>query len=251
MKRPALRLLAVVLTLGITCSASRAETGEVATRYGKVEAVSVENPADHYDVRFRGKTLARMEALYVSMKKLTSPAVSDVILIDAGQSGLYCRHQFRLLELKPDGSATMSSQFGDCMELFGARFIGENPVVQLIDPAGTNAGVPPRVHEFAKAKSGMKELPAVHTPCGAYELAVPAHKQVTPELTRRTIVGEGRAYFHTAPVEDCRDKSLFLIPGDGVEVSAEFDGYAKVNFYNNKTNKKYSGWLKLERLGGG
>jgi len=63
------------------------------------------------------------------------------------------------------------------------------------------------------------------------------------------VIGKGRLYFHTAPIDNCRSNEIFVIPGDELIAYTEFKEWYSVMYINPKTGKDYEGWVKAERLG--
>jgi hypothetical protein len=95
----------------------------------------------------------------------------------------------------------------------------------------------------------MKELTNVLTRCEAAQLTA-ASRWIPVESTRagRVVTGTGRAWFHTAPLDECRVPQLFIIPGDVVTVLHTYGDYADVAYRNPRTGREASGWIKLDRL---
>ncbi|WP_213993147.1 hypothetical protein [Sodalis sp. dw_96] len=57
----------------------------------------------------------------------------------------------------------------------------------------------------------------------------------------------GRAYFYSAPSEECKIKSLFIVHGDQVDVLAEYNGYSSIIYFK-KDENPILGWIKTEAL---
>jgi hypothetical protein len=62
------------------------------------------------------------------------------------------------------------------------------------------------------------------------------------------VIGERRAYFYSAPHENCRSKDIFVVTGDDLIAYTEYKGWYSVSYANPKTGKDYDGWVKSERL---
>jgi hypothetical protein len=60
--------------------------------------------------------------------------------------------------------------------------------------------------------------------------------------------GTGRLPFHTAPDPSCRDKKIFVIPGDRLTAYSEFQGYTSVMYLNPKSGETFNGWVESKRL---
>jgi hypothetical protein len=67
-----------------------------------------------------------------------------------------------------------------------------------------------------------------------------------------TVIGAGRAYFHSAPESECITKRLFIVPGDNVTVYKPYKNWYQVMYVNNKTGEDFEGWIEDRhlRLGG-
>ncbi len=64
----------------------------------------------------------------------------------------------------------------------------------------------------------------------------------------RRVIGKGRAYFHSAPDEKCRDKKIFIVPGDLLNAYAEYNGFTRVMYIHPVTGADTEGWIKTGRL---
>jgi hypothetical protein len=63
-----------------------------------------------------------------------------------------------------------------------------------------------------------------------------------------TVIGAGRAYFHSAPESECITKRLFIVPGDNVTVYKPYKNWYQVMYVNNKTGEDFEGWIEDRRL---
>ena len=98
----------------------------------------------------------------------------------------------------------------------------------------------------------MKELTNVLTRCEAAQTtAVSRWTPAEPAQAGRVVTGTGRAWFHTAPLDECKLPSLFVIPGDVLTVLHVYGDYADVTYRNPRTGRGASGWLRLDRLATG
>ncbi|WP_336220684.1 hypothetical protein [Citrobacter amalonaticus] len=61
------------------------------------------------------------------------------------------------------------------------------------------------------------------------------------------VSGRGRAYFYSAPDEKCAIKNLFIIPGDLVNASADYNNYTYIMYFT-KDGKDVEGWVKSNQL---
>jgi hypothetical protein len=231
---------AAIMAMAPWCAAADEHTN-VATRYGPVETQTVPD-TDRSDIRFRGASLGQVDGT-AGLVKLSVQDDADYVLVDAELPDLQCRHRFTLLQIGPGDEATMSQPFGDCLTGFGARRAGDKLVVQL-----ASASVD-QVHEFVWMQDRMKELTNVLTRCEAAQLTA-ASRWIPVESAQagRVVTGTGRAWFHTAPLDECKRPALFVIPGDVLTVVHTYGDYADVTYRNPRTGREASGWLKLDRL---
>lgn len=256
---PAARGRLFIRAAGALCAAlalpwchAAADRTNVATRFGPVETHTVPDAgADRSDVRFRGAPLGQVDG-DASLFKLSVQDDSDYVLADAFLPGLHCHHRFTLLQVGPGDEATMSHPFGDCMTLFGARRAGGKLVIQLAQDGVALPQSDPVVHEFVWTQDRLKELTNVLTRCEAVQAAAASDwTPVAPAQAGRIVTGTGRAWFHTAPVDECRTASLFVIPGDVLTVLHVYRDYADVTYRNPRTGREASGWVRLDRLAAG
>jgi hypothetical protein len=225
------------------------ESTNVATRFGPVETRSVPDatPA-RSDILFRGAPLGQVDGA-AGLVKLSVQDDADYVLVDASQPDPQCRHRFVVLQLGPGDEATMSAPFGDCLAAFGARRAGDRLVIQLAQEGAAQPQRDPVVHEFVWTHDRMKELTNVLTRCeAAHVTAASRWTPVTSAQAARVVTGSGRAWFHTAPLEECRLPALFVIPGDVLTVLHVHGDYADVAYRNPRTGREAAGWLRLDRL---
>jgi hypothetical protein len=239
--RAAIAMLAV--SMQPWCAAADEHTN-VATRFGPVETQTVPG-ADRSDIRFRGASLGQVDG-NAGLVKLSVQDDADYVLVDAVLPDPQCRHRFTLLQIGPGDEATMSQPFGDCLTGFGARRSGDKLVVQLAEDGAA------QVHEFVWMQDRMKELTNVLTRCEAAQLTA-ASRWIPVESAQagRIVTGTGRAWFHTAPLDECKLPALFVIPGDVLTVLHTYGDYADVTYRNPRTGREAGGWLKLDRLADG
>jgi hypothetical protein len=63
-----------------------------------------------------------------------------------------------------------------------------------------------------------------------------------------TVIGPGRAYFHSAPASPCMMKRTFIVPGDTVTVYKPYQKWYQVMYVNDKTGEAVEGWIAESRL---
>ncbi|MCS0582350.1 hypothetical protein NX784_12185 [Massilia pinisoli] len=215
------------------------EHANVVTRFGPVET---QPGPDRTDIRFRGASLGQVDG-NASLVKLSVQDDADYVLVDTALPDPQCRHRFTLLQIGPGDEATMSQPFGDCLTGFGARRAGDKLIVQLAQE-GTG-----EVHEFVWMQDRMKELTNVLTRCDAAQLTAASRwLPVAAGQAGRVVTGTGRAWFHTAPLDECKLPQLFIVPGDVLTVLHTYGDFADVAYRNPRTGREASGWIKLDRL---
>jgi hypothetical protein len=235
----------LAILLLCACGWLHAEERSVATRYGPVSTLPASE--ERSALLFKGKPFARMKG-DASLHKLVLHGEKDYVLADAESPGLHCRHEFMLLEIGAEGAPAVSSPFGECMMLFGARLQDGKAVVQLVESVRTGQASP-QVHEFAFADGRLQELPKVLGVCEASTLsAAGVAVALTPDEAGKTVGGSGRAYFHTAPLEECRTPKVFLVPGDRVSGNRETDAFVEIAYRNPKSGQVFKGWIRRDRL---
>ncbi|MBW8897588.1 MAG: hypothetical protein JF619_05635 [Massilia sp.] len=240
------------------------ESASVATRFGPVGARTVPDAAPgRSDILFRGTPLGQVDGT-AGLVKLSVQDDADYVLVDVSLPDPQCRHRFVVLQVGPGDEATMSAPFGDCLTAFGARRAGDRLVIQLAQerpgherpgherPGHERPAQPQRdpvVHEFVWMHDRMKELTNVLTRCeAAHVTAASRWTPVAAAQAGRVVTGSGRAWFHTAPLDECRLPALFVIPGDVLTVLHVYSDYADVAYRNPRTGREASGWLRLDRL---
>jgi len=61
------------------------------------------------------------------------------------------------------------------------------------------------------------------------------------------VSGDGRLYFYSAPDEQCKINDLFIINGDLVNASVDYNEFTYVIYFS-KGGKEFDGWVKSNRL---
>ena len=217
----------------------------VTSRNGEVSVIPASE--ERSAILFKGKPVARLNG-DASLHKLAIRSDKDYVLADAETPGLNCRHEFLLLELGAEGAPVVSNPFGNCMTLLGARLQDGKAVVQLAEAVRSGL-VSARVHEFVFDNGRVQELPKLLGYCEASALAAASMAvALTPDEAGKTVAGAGRAYFHSAPAEECRTPKVFLVPGDHVRATRETDAFVEIEYRNPKSGQVFKGWLKRDRL---
>jgi len=243
--------LLVTLLVVPTAAWCQAERTTVATRFGPVEVQPL-SPVDagpvRSDIRLRGGSLGQVDG-DAGLVKLSVQDDADYVLVDAVLPDTQCRHRFTVLQIGPGEEATMSQPFGDCLVGFGARRVGDQIVIQLAREGAAQPQTDPVVHEFVWMQDRVKELTTVLTRCGAAQATAASRwTPVAGEQSARVVAGTGRAWFHTAPLDECMLPQLFIVPGDVLTVLHMYGDFADVAYRNPRTGREASGWIKLDRL---
>ncbi len=63
-----------------------------------------------------------------------------------------------------------------------------------------------------------------------------------------TVIGQGRAYFYSAPASPCMIRRTFIVPGDTVTVYKPYKKWYQVMYVNGKTGEDVEGWIEESRL---
>jgi hypothetical protein len=85
--------------------------------------------------------------------------------------------------------------------------------------------------------------------CGALLAAIRTEQVKVPEWqTGRRATGRERLYFHTAPDSACRQRELFVVPGDALQAHYEYGIYTEVVYVHPKTGRESMGWVETGRL---
>jgi hypothetical protein len=251
--RAAVALLAVLLAVP-TPSWCQADRASVATRFGPVETQVIpggDGEPDRSDIRFNGASLGQVDG-DAGLVKLSVHDDADYVLVDTQLPDPQCRHRFALLQIGPGDEAMMSQSFGDCLAGFGARSAGGKLVIQLAQAGAAQPQTGPVVHEFVWTQDRVKELTNVLTRCEAAQMTAASRwTPVAPAQAGSTVTGTGRAWFHTAPIEECKLAALFVVPGDVLTVLHTYGDYADVAYRNPRTGREASGWIRLDRLAEG
>jgi hypothetical protein len=240
--RPSILALSI---LSICAGLHADDRTAVATRYGMVSVIPASE--ERSALLFRNKPLARMNG-DASLYKLSIRAERDYVLADAMRPGLDCKHEFLLLDIGAEGAPAVSAPFGHCMTLFGARLQDGKAVVQLAEsPAVERAHM--RVHEFSFEEGKVRELPGELGYCEATARAAGSEAVgLSPDAANKVVDKAGRAWFHSAPDEECRTPKLFLVPGDRVEASRETGAFVEVQYRHPRTGVVTKGWIRRDRL---
>jgi hypothetical protein len=82
----------------------------------------------------------------------------------------------------------------------------------------------------------------------AYETAQQDKIIATAQQNNRVVSGPGRLYFHTAPDARCRQKDLFVVPNDRLEVFSDHAGFTEVIYWHPVTGTGTAGWVASARL---
>lgn len=100
---------------------------EIKTAQGLLEISAVESPEGRktFKLLLAGKLVAEERGLYsVSIAAAHPRDNPRMVLLLLGSGGTGCPAQFKVLEVMPRGEARLSEKFGNCSDLFDARWQG-------------------------------------------------------------------------------------------------------------------------------
>jgi hypothetical protein len=237
--------LLMIVSFGVQAGSD--DANRIETRYGIMD--TVEHNLDTVDIRFRGKVVRSVEALGASLYRITPNSQREFVIVDALIPGMYCHHFFVLVELYADGKAVASDQFGECQELRGAKFQGEEPLILLSDPYVPGRSRPRGKTEFEWRHGSIVQvsgkIPA-NSPseCALINEATKvASSLIDPGHQTYKVSGKGRLQFSSAPALGCEQTGVFVIPGDSVIADKRFREYTFVRYVNPKSGKSDQGWV--------
>jgi len=97
------------------------------------------------------------------------------------------------------------------------------------------------------AASGV--VSAAPVDCGAVLVASRAEQVKVPDWQAgRRVKGHERLYFHSAPDSACRQRELFVVPGDALTAFYEYGTFTEVVYTHPKTGRESHGWVETGRL---
>jgi hypothetical protein len=83
---------------------------------------------------------------------------------------------------------------------------------------------------------------------GIDKAALRAEVRIPGHLSGRTVIGNGRLQFYSAPDAACKMPGEFVVPGDGLDAYGEYNGYTSVIYIHPKTGVDTLGWVESARL---
>jgi len=239
-------LFLVCFCLLLANSAAMAdENAHVDTRHGRIAAVS---HLETTEIRYQGKVLLALEADSASLHRITSANTEhEFVIVSAWHPGLNCHYFFHLLDISANSTAVVSKDFGECLELTGAGFSDGHPVVHLRAPV--IPGRPFAATSFIWKNGEISEVFASSDQCAAIDFAAKTNaKKVSSADLGRQVAGPARLQFFAAPSGACAKKGTFVVAGDSLTASLEYDGFVFVVYTNPKTGNRVAGWVSGGRL---
>jgi hypothetical protein len=225
----------------LACAAQPAT--EVATRHGKVELVQ---DVDAVQLLAAGKRIATLDArsaTLVAYAATREPDQPDYVVVQTMRADPACRHAYLMLALSEQG-ATLSKQFGRCLELAGSGMSGGEPVLHLSKPGEPQAAV-----ETYRWHGGEAELVAESPSlCSATGFLARKNAESLSVPLAGRVAGSGRLQFLSAPDRACAMPGVFVVPGDSLTISLATDGYVYADYTNPKSGRKVQGWVARARL---
>ena len=134
MRRRWLAALFACLAGSSACAWDAHEGEPLPTRYGEV--VATESGEDAYDLAVEGRSVGTLRGLAgrwlnAAYLNLVSGEGVDYVLVDLLVPGLYCTHEFAVLELSAGQPPRLGANFGECHDLEWARVVDGRLVVLL------------------------------------------------------------------------------------------------------------------------
>ncbi|HEY0061427.1 MAG TPA: hypothetical protein VGC21_04860 [Telluria sp.] len=242
----------LVCTALLAASALRVDAAtsvgdSVKTRFGSVE---VRSEGDSTTIVHRGKRVLSLADQRAAVYRITPKhANRDFVLLQGWQPGLNCRHFYRVLALSK-GQAQVSAQFGDCQDMAGAGFIGQDPVIHLRNTASDARKGRPLITSYLLKLGQISEVFSSTNPCNIADFVARTNVDLSGATRRdeRRVAGVGRVYLSSAPSEGCLLKEQFVSPGDQLVVTLDADGFRFAYYRDPRTGKQIEGWVPSKRL---
>jgi hypothetical protein len=248
------KILLASLALHAVFACSLAEAGaladgqQLATAHGTLSIAEVAGKTDRLRLLLDGRQLLEFAAIDAVAKRLSSSSQPEYVLIDASMSGLYCTHQYYIVQLNADRSTRVSEMFGECRQLIGVHAQAPGLLIELAatGPAQDALGT---YEEWTWDGRRLRQRGKLTPVCtGLHVHAMQGQPGQHVKHTQRAVGGQGRLRLHSAPDDSCRLNQLFLVPGDRVAVLAEHDGFAYIDYRQRRGGRSVKGWVARERL---
>ncbi len=124
-------VLCLLLSSMLFSIASMATPVSLETRYGAIEGTADISSKDRFVVSYGGKEVVALNGLDVTFYLVTQKGTTEYVIIDILLPGLYCRHEYRILEISPIGETSLSKPFGKCAELVDAKYLDDGLIVEI------------------------------------------------------------------------------------------------------------------------
>lgn len=239
---------AVALT-AFPCRAQAASSvgDSVKTRFGTVD---VRSDAGNTSIVYRGKTILTLADNRAAVYRITPKNENrDFVLLQGWQAGAACRHFYRIVALSK-GLPQVSAQFGDCLDMAGAGFIGSDPVVHLRGSASEARTGQPLITTYLLKRGKISEVFSSTNPCNTADFVARTNVDLSGATRRdeRRVKGVGPVYLSSAPSPGCQLKGLSVAPGDLLVLTLDADDFRFAYFRDPRTGKQIEGWIPSERL---
>lgn len=95
----------------------------------------------------------------------------------------------------------------------------------------------------------IPNLPQKNGNCEQLNAAASKDESLIPaDKAGKTVIGEGRLQFYSAPDWSCKMNGVFIVPTDSVESYADYSEFTSVVYTSQKSNKMVNGWVESDRL---
>lgn len=128
------KLLLALLVVFITSGLLRAE--DLQSRYGLITAKQKEGSGEKFLITLNGINLGEVKASAVSFFRINPNDMTDYVVIQSWSPGLYCHNEYVILAITESEKSTLSSPFGNCMELEAATTLSDGVQMTLRSPYG-------------------------------------------------------------------------------------------------------------------
>lgn len=95
----------------------------------------------------------------------------------------------------------------------------------------------------------ISDLPKKYGNCEQLNAAASKDESHIPgDAAGKTVIGEGRLQFYSAPDRSCKMDGIFIVDADSVEAYADYGEFTSVVYLNPKSKNRVNGWVESDRL---
>ncbi len=85
--------------------------------------------------------------------------------------------------------------------------------------------------------------------CEAFNKSITVEESSIPDnKSERIIIGSERLYFHSAPIEECKAKDLFIVPGDKINATSDYGKFTLIKYNSKSRGVIVTGWVYTDKL---